>query len=106
MDDLTFGTFVVKEFWCGIWCLSHSCPLDLFSVQVAGFARQARPQSRPRYLWVHSETKVRLCCPHLNPLGRGGPESFARLVLTRVPLVATLGLVLGILGETPQTREV
>jgi hypothetical protein len=43
--------------------------------------------------------------PHLNPLGRGGPESFARLALTRVPLVAALGLELGILGEKPQALE-
>jgi hypothetical protein len=74
-------------------------------VQVAGFARQARPQSRPRYFWAHSETQVRPGCPHLNPLGRGGPESFARLVLTRVPLVATLGLELDILSEKPQALE-
>jgi hypothetical protein len=78
---------------------------DLFFVQVAGFARQARPQSRPRYFWAHSKTKVRLCCPHLIPLGRGGPESFARLALTRVPLVAPLDLELGILGEKPQAVE-
>jgi hypothetical protein len=43
-------------------------------VQVAGFARQARPQSRPRYFWTHSEAKVRLCCPHLNPLNKGDPS--------------------------------
>jgi hypothetical protein len=54
---------------------------------------------------AQSETKVRPCCPHLNPLGRGGPESFARLVLTRVPLVATLGLELSILGDKPQALE-
>jgi hypothetical protein len=66
---------------------------------------QARPQSRPRYLCAYSETKARRCCPHLNPLGRGGPESFARLALTRVPLVAALGLELGILGEKPQALE-
>jgi hypothetical protein len=46
----------------------------LFFVQVAGFARQARPQSRPRYFWTHSEANVHLCCPHLNPLGRGDPS--------------------------------
>jgi hypothetical protein len=74
-------------------------------VQVAGFARQARPQSRPRYFWTRSEAKVRLCCPHLLPLSRGGPESFARLALTRVPLVAPLGLERGILGEKPQALE-
>jgi hypothetical protein len=73
------------------FCLtSDSCPWDLFVVQVAGEARQARPQSRPRYFWAHSETKVRLCCPHLNPLGRGGRESFARLALTRVPSLLRL----------------
>jgi hypothetical protein len=63
-------------------CSAYSCPLclwELFFVQVAGFARQAPPQSRPRYLWAPSETKVGLCCPHLNPLSRGGSESFARL---------------------------
>jgi hypothetical protein len=46
--------------------------------------------------------------PHLNPLGRGGPESFARLArlaLTRVPLVAPLGLERAILGEKPQALE-
>jgi hypothetical protein len=74
-------------------------------MQVAGFARQARPQNRPRYLWTHSETKVRLCCPHFTPLGRGGHESFARLALTRVPLVATRGLELGILSEKHQALE-
>jgi hypothetical protein len=74
-------------------------------VQMTGFARQTRPQSRPRYFWTHSEAKVRLCCPHLNPLSRGGPESFARLALTRVRLVATLGLELGILGEKPQALD-
>jgi hypothetical protein len=36
------------------------------------------------------------------PLGRGGRESLA---LTRVPLVAPLGLELGILGEEPQDLE-
>jgi hypothetical protein len=56
----------------GTRCLCLSCPWDLFFVQVAGIVRQARPQSRPRYFWAHSETKVRLCCPHLDPLGRGG----------------------------------
>jgi hypothetical protein len=71
-------------------------------VHVAGFARQARPQSLPRYFWTNSETKVRPCCPDLDPLGRGGPESFA---LTRAPLVAPLGLELGILGEKPQALE-
>jgi hypothetical protein len=76
-------------------------PVGLVFLQVDGFARQARP----RYLWAHSETKVRLCCPHLNPLGRGGPESFARLALTRVRLVAALGLELGILGEKPRALE-
>jgi hypothetical protein len=81
------------------------CLWALFCVQVAGFARQARPQSRPRYFCAHSKTKVRLCCPHLNSLGRGGPESFARLAPTRVPLVATLGLELGILGEKTQDLE-
>jgi hypothetical protein len=86
-------------------CLCPSCPWDLSFVQVAGFPRQARSQSRPRYFWEHSETKVRPSCPHLNPLGRGGPESFARLALTRVPLVAPLGLELGILGEKPQALE-
>jgi hypothetical protein len=83
----------------------RSCPWDLFVVQVAGEARQARPQSRPRYFWAHSETNVRLCYPDLNPLGRGRPESFARLALTRAPLVATLGLELGIIGEKPQALE-
>jgi hypothetical protein len=86
-------------------CLRSSTRWDLFFVQVAGFARQARPQSRPRHFWVHSETKVRPCCPHLNPLGSGGSESFARFALTRVPLVAPLGLELGILGEKPQPLE-
>jgi hypothetical protein len=85
--------------------LCPSCPWDLFSVQVAVFARQAPPQSRPHYFCADSETKVRPCCPHLNPLGRGGPESFARLALTRVPLVAPLGLELGILGEKPPALE-
>jgi hypothetical protein len=72
---------------------------------MAGFARQAPSQSRPPYFWTHSETNVRPCCPHLDPLGRGGPESFARPALTRVPLVATLGLGPGILGEKPQALE-
>jgi hypothetical protein len=34
-----------------------------------------------------------------------GRDSFARLALTRVPLVAPLGLELGILGEKPQALE-
>jgi hypothetical protein len=99
-----FGTFAAKIL---VWklLLCPSCPWDLFSVQVAGFARQAPPQSRPRYFWAHSETKVRPYCPHLKPLGRGGPESFARLTLTRTPLVATLGLELRILGGKPQALE-
>jgi hypothetical protein len=75
-------------------CLCRSCPWDLFLVQVAGFARQAP------LLLGHSETEVRLCCPHLNPRW-----PFARLALTRVPLVAPLGLELGILGEKPQALE-
>jgi hypothetical protein len=95
-------TVVVR---CGIRCLRSSCAWDLFFVRVAGFARQARPLSRPRYFWAHSETEVPPCCPHLDPLGRGGPESFPRLALTRVPLVAPLGLELGILGEKPQALE-
>jgi hypothetical protein len=86
-------------------CPGSSCPWDLSFPQVATFARQARPQSRPRCFSAHSETKVRPCCPHFNPFGRGGPESFARLFLTRVPLVAMLGLELGILGEKPQALE-
>jgi hypothetical protein len=85
--------------------LCPSCLWDLFSVQVAVFARHAPPQSRPRYFWAHAGTKVRPCCPHLHPLGRGRPESFARLALTRVPLVPPLGLELGILGEKPQALE-
>jgi hypothetical protein len=36
---------------------------------------------------------------------RGRLESFARLALIRVPLVATLGLELGILGEKPPALE-
>jgi hypothetical protein len=90
----------------GIRCLCPSCLWHLSCVQVAVFTRQAPPQSRPRYFWTHSKTKVRPCCPHLDPLGRGGPESFARLALTRVPLVAALGLELDILGEKPQALEV
>jgi hypothetical protein len=43
--------------------------------------------------------------PHFNPPGRWGSESFARLALTRVPLVAPLGLEPGILGEKPQALE-
>jgi hypothetical protein len=77
----------------------------VFLGEVAGEARQAPPQSRPRYFCAHSETDVRPCCPHLNPLGRERPESFARLALTRVPLVAALGLELGILGEKPHALE-
>jgi hypothetical protein len=94
--------------WVGVWnsrCV-RLLPAGLgFVVHVAGFARQARPQSRPRYFWAQSETQVRPCCPHLNRLGRGGPESFARLAMTRVPLVATLGLELNILGEKLQALE-
>jgi hypothetical protein len=45
-----------------------SCAWDVFFVEVAGFARQARPQSRPRDFWTHSDAKVRLRCPLLNPL--------------------------------------
>jgi hypothetical protein len=74
-------------------------------VQVVGFARQGRPSLRPCYFCAHSQTQVRVCCPHLNPLGGGGPESFARLALTRIPLVAPLGLELDILGEKPQALE-
>jgi hypothetical protein len=85
-------------------CLRSSCAWDLLFVQVAGSARPAPPQSRPRYLCADSEAKVRPCCPYLNPRGRG-PESFARLALTRVPLVAALGLELGILDEKPQALE-
>jgi hypothetical protein len=89
----------------GIRCLCPSCPWNLFFVQVAGFARQPPPQSRPRYFSAHSETEVRRCCPHLNPLGRGGLESFACRAVTRVPLVAPLGLERGVLGEKPQALE-
>jgi hypothetical protein len=70
-------------------------------VQATAFARQAPP----RHFWAHSETQVQTCYPLLNPLGRGGPESFARLALTRVPLVVPLGLELGILGQKPQALE-
>jgi hypothetical protein len=57
-------------------------PWHLVFVQAVGFTRQVRSQSRPRYFWTQSETEVRPCCPHLNPRGTGGPESFARLALT------------------------
>jgi hypothetical protein len=51
-----------------------------------GGRRPPSAAAEPAALFLaHSETEVRLCCPHLNPLGRGGPESFARLALTRVP---------------------
>jgi hypothetical protein len=89
----------------GTRCLCHSCTWDLLFMQVAGFARQAPPQGRPRYFWANSETKVRLCCHHLNSLGRRRPDSFAPLALTRVPLFAQLGLELSILGEKPQALE-
>jgi hypothetical protein len=58
---------------------------DLSFVQVAGFTRQAPPQSPSRHFCAHSETKIRRCCPHLSPRGTGEPESFARLPLTRAP---------------------
>jgi hypothetical protein len=45
---------------------------------------RTKPQGRPRYFWAHSETQVRPCCPHLDPL-----ESFARLALARVRLVCS-----------------
>jgi hypothetical protein len=77
----------------------------VFLVPVSLVFMCRRPQSRPRYFWAHSETQVRLCCPHLDPLGRGGLELFTRLALTLVPLVAPLGLELGILGEKPQALE-
>jgi hypothetical protein len=80
-------------------------PVGLVFCADGGQSRQARPQSRPRYFWTHSETKGGLPCPHLNPLGRSRPESFTRLALSPVPLVATRGLELGILGEKPQALE-
>jgi hypothetical protein len=52
-------------------CQWSSKTWDLFFMHVVGGAHQAPPQSRRRYCWAHSETQVRLCCPHLNPLGRG-----------------------------------
>jgi hypothetical protein len=79
--------------------------VGLVLVQVAGFTGQAPPQSRPRYFWAHSETQLRLCRPELDPRGTGGLESFARLALTRVPLIATLCLELDILGEKPQALD-
>jgi hypothetical protein len=44
-----------------------------------------------RGISAHSETQACLRCPHLNPRGRGGSESFGRIALTRVSLVPTLG---------------
>jgi hypothetical protein len=47
---------------------------------------------------AHSDGKVRLCCPLLNPLSRGGAKSalvplgLEPLAPTRFPLVAALGL--------------
>jgi hypothetical protein len=66
-------------------------PVGLVFRAGGGFARQARPQSRSRYFWAHTETNVRPCCPYPNPLSRGGPNSCAGLTLTRTPLVASLG---------------
>jgi hypothetical protein len=50
-------------FVCDTRCLGSWRLWDWFSVQVAGFARQA-PQSGRRYFWVDSETNVRPSCQH------------------------------------------
>jgi hypothetical protein len=49
-------------------------PVGLVFVQVAGFTRQARPESRPRYFSAVSEIKVRLCCPNSTRSVDGDPS--------------------------------
>jgi hypothetical protein len=44
-------------------------------VHVPGFAREARPQSRPRSFWA--QPLVRLWCSNINPLGGARPEPLA-----------------------------
>jgi hypothetical protein len=88
----------------GICCAWNSLPVVLVPVALALCAGGGL-QRPPRYFCAHSVTMIRLTCPHLNPLGRGGSESFARLALIPVPLVAALGLELGIRGEKPQALE-
>jgi hypothetical protein len=67
---------------------------------------------------AHSHAVVRLCYPLLNPLSRWDVRVYARSARRAsprlasppslrlgVPLVATLGLEMGILGEKPQDLE-
>jgi hypothetical protein len=55
--------------------------LPVFLVPVGlDFCAVAR-QARPRQFWAHSDAAIRLCRPHLNPLGRGQPGLFVRLRL-------------------------
>jgi hypothetical protein len=78
-----------------------------FSGQFRGDETRARVTALTCYVWVHSDTQIRLGCPHLNLLGRVVTEPLVRLAhlaVTRSPRVP-LRLELGTLGDECQDPE-